>query len=283
MDQDRSALALGHHFPLVEWNEDEGRFDALHHPFTNLVPEDVATLRGIVAGGVEKAPREAVAGLRAQAYDLVLDGVEVAGGSIRIHRQDVQSDVFRLIALDPAERPSSASAGSCGRSRYGTPPHGGHRLRLRPAGDAPAGRDLDPRGDRLPEDDPGRLPDERGARGVDRAQLDELGLALDTRGAREERGVNPRHRPETSRRTGLASGKLLGFLRRTRNATMSSAISSSASPTVPTRQVAAGTTVREVARDIGPRLAKAAVAGVLDGDVVEVERPLRTRRARSAS
>ncbi len=83
-DESRSALLWVHHFPLVEWNEEEKRYDALHHPFTNLVPEDRAVLREIVAGGVENAPREKVLGLETQAYDLVFNGSEVIGGSASV-------------------------------------------------------------------------------------------------------------------------------------------------------------------------------------------------------
>lgn len=124
IDESRSALLWVHHFPLVEWNEDEKRWDALHHPFTNLVPEDVPVLREIVEQGVENAPREKVAGLRTETYDLVLDGLEICGGSIRIHREDLQSLVFRLIGIDE-ERAEQRFGWFLKALRYGTPPHGG--------------------------------------------------------------------------------------------------------------------------------------------------------------
>ncbi|MFV1958286.1 MAG: aspartate--tRNA ligase [Planctomycetota bacterium] len=124
VDTSKSALLWIHHFPLVEWNGDEGRYDALHHPFTSLVPEDVPRLREIVTAGVDHAPCEDVLGLRAEAYDLVLDGVEIAGGSIRIHRQDVQEDVFRLVGIDPA-RAEERFGWFLRALAYGTPPHGG--------------------------------------------------------------------------------------------------------------------------------------------------------------
>jgi aspartyl-tRNA synthetase len=124
VDEGRSALLWVHHMPLVEWNEEEARYDALHHPFTNLVPADVPILREVVGGGVAAAPRERVLGLRAEAYDLVLDGWEIVGGSIRIHREDLQSDVFRLIGIDPA-RAEQRFGWFLRALRYGTPPHGG--------------------------------------------------------------------------------------------------------------------------------------------------------------
>jgi aspartyl-tRNA synthetase len=76
-------------FPLFEYDEEEGRFVAAHHPFTAPVPEDVAKL------ATEPAA------VRAQAYDLVLNGWEVAGGSARIHTPEVQQALFRAIGIDP--------------------------------------------------------------------------------------------------------------------------------------------------------------------------------------
>ncbi len=74
-------------FPLFEWNPDEQRWNSMHHPFTSPRPEDVPLL--------ESAPDR----VRARAYDLALNGSEIAGGSIRIHRADVQRHVFRLLGI----------------------------------------------------------------------------------------------------------------------------------------------------------------------------------------
>ena len=74
-------------FPLFEWNPDEKRWDSMHHPFTSPRPQDVTLL--------ETAPER----VRARAYDLALNGSEIAGGSIRIHRADVQRHVFRLLGI----------------------------------------------------------------------------------------------------------------------------------------------------------------------------------------
>jgi len=102
-------------FPMFEWDADGKRWAAKHHPFTSPVPEDedkVATDAGAV---------------RARAYDLVLNGTELGGGSIRIHRKDVQASVFKAIGLSDEE--ASQKFGFLLRAlEYGTPPHGGIAL-----------------------------------------------------------------------------------------------------------------------------------------------------------
>ncbi len=99
-------------FPLLEYDEEEKRYVAMHHPFTSPRDEDMDLL--------EADPAK----VRAKAYDLVLNGVEVGGGSIRIHRRDVQERMFAVIGLSPEE-----AAGKFGfmleAFEYGTPPHGG--------------------------------------------------------------------------------------------------------------------------------------------------------------
>ena len=124
IDTSRSALLWIEHFPMFEWNEEEKRYDALHHPFTSPVPEDFERLHALAEGGAAQADREAVEGLRAQAYDLVLDGVEICGGSIRIHQEQVQSDVFRLLSI-AEDRAEERFGWFLKALRYGTPPHGG--------------------------------------------------------------------------------------------------------------------------------------------------------------
>jgi aspartyl-tRNA synthetase len=99
-------------FPLLEWNPDEKRWDSMHHPFTSPRPEDVPLL--------ESAPEKA----RARAYDLALNGSEIAGGSIRIHRADVQRQIFRLLGISDAD--AKARFGFfLDALEFGTPPHGG--------------------------------------------------------------------------------------------------------------------------------------------------------------
>jgi aspartyl-tRNA synthetase len=124
VDGKKSALLWVTEFPLVEWNPDESRFDALHHPFTSPSVADLPVLLEASRRGVAAADRTAVTGIRARAYDLVLDGVEVAGGSIRIHRDEVQKALFALLGLDE-ETVKRRFGWFVEALRYGTPPHGG--------------------------------------------------------------------------------------------------------------------------------------------------------------
>ena len=99
-------------FPLLEWDEESGRYYAMHHPFTSPKPEDIPLL--------ETSPGE----VRANAYDLVLNGNEIGGGSIRIYDKDLQSKMFALLGFSPEE--AEAQFGFLMNAfRYGAPPHGG--------------------------------------------------------------------------------------------------------------------------------------------------------------
>jgi aspartyl-tRNA synthetase len=104
-------------FPMFEWDKDEQRFAAMHHPFTSPRPEDLDRL--------ESDP----AAVRAQAYDLVLNGSEIGGGSIRIHDASVQARVFKAIGLSD-EQAAHRFGFFLQALRYGTPPHGGIALGL---------------------------------------------------------------------------------------------------------------------------------------------------------
>ncbi|GAB4257575.1 MAG: aspartate--tRNA ligase [Deferrisomatales bacterium] len=99
-------------FPLLEWDEEEKRYVALHHPFTSPRPEDVPLL------GTDPQA------VRAQAYDMVLNGTEVGGGSIRIHDQQVQQQVFAALGLD-LEQARAKFGFLLDALSYGAPPHGG--------------------------------------------------------------------------------------------------------------------------------------------------------------
>ena len=124
----RLRLALGHElelidhnklnfvwitdFPMFEWNADEKRLEALHHPFTSPRAEDVADGQPIDVNTI------------AQAYDLVLNGTEIGGGSIRIHKREVQEKVFAAIGLSD-EQAKEKFGFLMEAFEYGTPPHGG--------------------------------------------------------------------------------------------------------------------------------------------------------------
>ncbi len=99
-------------FPLLEYSEEEGRWVAKHHPFTSPMDEDVKYM--------ETDPGR----VRAKAYDLVLNGVELGGGSIRIHTQDLQSKMFKLLGFSN-EQASERFGFLLEAFKYGTPPHGG--------------------------------------------------------------------------------------------------------------------------------------------------------------
>ncbi len=104
-------------FPMFEWDETEGRWNAAHHPFTSPHDEDMDKL--------ESDPGS----VRALAYDVVLNGTELGSGSIRIHRQDIQSKIFKALGMSPEEQ--QARFGFFLEAlQYGTPPHGGIALGL---------------------------------------------------------------------------------------------------------------------------------------------------------
>jgi len=105
-------------FPLLEWDEDEGRFQAMHHPFTAPLDEDLAKLGSAQQGEI-----------KAKAYDIVLNGYEIGGGSIRIHRKDLQNKM--LGALGITEEDARMKFGFLlDALDYGAPPHGGLALGL---------------------------------------------------------------------------------------------------------------------------------------------------------
>lgn len=99
-------------FPLLEWNPDEKRWDSMHHPFTSPQPDDLPLL--------ESDP----GAVRARAYDLALNGSEIAGGSIRIHQPDVQRHIFRLLGISD-EQAAARFGFFLEALEFGTPPHGG--------------------------------------------------------------------------------------------------------------------------------------------------------------
>ncbi len=107
-------------FPMFEHDEESGRYYAMHHPFTSPLDEDLPLLERAIKGGETHLLGE----LRAKAYDTVVNGIEVAGGSIRIHRRDVQRLVFKALGLTE-EKARERFGFFMDALEYGTPPHGG--------------------------------------------------------------------------------------------------------------------------------------------------------------
>ena len=103
-------------FPLLEWDEDSERYHAMHHPFTSPKKDDIAKM--------ESSDRKVLGAIRADAYDLVLNGSEIGGGSIRIHDRALQERNFKLLGF--TEEEAEAQFGFLmGAFEYGAPPHGG--------------------------------------------------------------------------------------------------------------------------------------------------------------
>jgi aspartyl-tRNA synthetase len=107
-------------FPMFEYNDAEDHYDAAHHPFTSPMDEDLEVFKQ----AVETGERELLGGVRAKAYDAVINGIEVAGGSIRIHQSEVQALNFKALGLTP-EKAQERFGFFLEALAYGTPPHGG--------------------------------------------------------------------------------------------------------------------------------------------------------------
>lgn len=107
-------------FPMFEYHEDDGRYYAMHHPFTSPLDEDLELLERAVEG----AETDLLGKLRTKAYDPVINGVELASGSIRIHRRDVQRLIFKALGLT-TEEARSRFGFFLDALEFGTPPHGG--------------------------------------------------------------------------------------------------------------------------------------------------------------
>jgi len=103
-------------FPLLEWDEDSERFHAMHHPFTSPKKEDVARMLD--------GDHETMKSLRADAYDLVINGAEIGGGSVRIHDRELQQRNFDLLGFTREEAEQQFGF-LMGAFEYGAPPHGG--------------------------------------------------------------------------------------------------------------------------------------------------------------
>ena len=108
IDDNKVNLLWVTDFPMFEWNSDENRLEALHHPFTAPHPDDISDLPNA----------------RAQAYDIIFNGTEIGGGSVRIHQREIQERVFSAIGLSVAEA-NDKFGFLLEAFEYGTPPHGG--------------------------------------------------------------------------------------------------------------------------------------------------------------
>ncbi len=118
-------------FPLLEWDDEESRFQAMHHPFTSPVDEDIEKLLSIDTSvhDLFTVHRSLFTGLKAKAYDIVLNGYEIGGGSIRIHRRDVQKRMFEILGI--SDEGAKVKFGFLlDALEFGAPPHGGIALGL---------------------------------------------------------------------------------------------------------------------------------------------------------
>ncbi len=152
-------------FPLLEWNEEDGRFHAMHHPFTSPKPEDLDLL--------ESDPGK----VHANAYDLVINGVEIGGGSIRIHDRDMQKRMFK--ALGFTEEAAQEQFGFLMNAfEYGAPPHGGVAFGFDRLAAMLAGKDSIRDFIAFPKNNNGRDVMIDSPSTISSVQLDELGLKV---------------------------------------------------------------------------------------------------------
>jgi len=164
--EDRHDFLWVTDFPLLEWSEEDRRFYAMHHPFTAPREED--------QGLLDSEPGSA----HARAYDVVMDGVELGGGSIRIHDPELQRKVFAVLGIDEAE--AQARFGFLLEAfRYGVPPHGGIALGLDRMVMLMAGRDSIRDVIAFPKTTSAACLMTSAPSAVDPKQLDELGLRIE--------------------------------------------------------------------------------------------------------
>lgn len=152
-------------FPLFEWDEDSQRYYAMHHPFTSPKPEDIALL--------DTDPGK----VRANAYDMVVNGVELGGGSIRIHDSKLQNRMFELLGFTP-EKAEAQFGFLMSAFKYGAPPHGGLAFGLDRFVSLFAGLDSIRDCIAFPKNNSGRDVMIDAPSVIDQSQLDELNLII---------------------------------------------------------------------------------------------------------
>lgn len=152
-------------FPLLEWDEESQRFHAMHHPFTSPKPEDMHLL--------ETAPEK----VRANAYDMVLNGNEIGGGSIRIHDKATQARMFKLLGFTD-EQAKAQFGFLMDAFQYGAPPHGGLAFGLDRLVAILGGQETIRDFIAFPKNNSGRDVMIDAPSVIDQAQLDELSIAL---------------------------------------------------------------------------------------------------------
>ena len=153
-------------FPMFEWSEEEGRLMAMHHPFTHPKEEDIPML--------DTDP----AAVRADAYDMVINGVEVGGGSIRIHDAKLQAKMFEILGFTP-EKAEAQFGFLMNAFKYGAPPHGGLAYGLDRWVSLFAGLDSIRDCIAFPKNNSGRDVMLDAPSAIDQSQLDELNLIVD--------------------------------------------------------------------------------------------------------
>ena len=165
-DKNKFSLLWVVDFPMFEWSEEEGRLMAMHHPFTHPKDEDIALL--------DSNP----AAVRADAYDMVCNGVEVGGGSIRIHDPDLQDKMFKILGFSK-ERAQEQFGFLMNAFKYGAPPHGGLAYGLDRWVSLFAGLDSIRDCIAFPKNNSGRDVMLDAPSNIDQKQLDELNLVID--------------------------------------------------------------------------------------------------------
>ena len=152
-------------FPLFEWDDETQRYYAMHHPFTSPNPEDIPLLHTDTGK------------VRATAYDIVVNGTELGGGSIRIHDAELQDTMFELLGFTP-ERAKEQFGFLMDAFKYGAPPHGGLALGFDRFVSILAGLDTIRDVIAFPKNNSGRDVMNESPSPIDQTQLDELQIAL---------------------------------------------------------------------------------------------------------